>query len=254
MNFLDLCNQVLIRMREDQMGTVVGVHDNIVHDLVIRMVNDARRLVEDAYDWTNLIEVADAQIGNMAALTPTPPLQAIPTDYAPSNTATIMGVGEGGKIRGVWFNGYTVKMIPRTEMARLNSSVPMAWSTANGDQYPVGDPQYWTLFKVEDNAVGVVTRKPGSSFTLEIYPWRVVPDTVRVEYKKATTPMVMDADMFDVPTQPILNYALAMLARERGEVGGQTSSDLFGIAKQSLTDAIALESQSHNVELNWSVV
>ena len=59
MTYLDLCNQVLLRMREDPMATVVGIHDDEVHDLVCAYVNDAKNLVEDSWDWTNLI-VSDA--------------------------------------------------------------------------------------------------------------------------------------------------------------------------------------------------
>ena len=50
-----------------------------------------------------------------------------------------------------------------------------------------------------------------------------------------------DEDQVRIPAQPVLYYALALAARERGEVGGQTATELFAMAQQYISDAIALD-------------
>jgi hypothetical protein len=42
-----------------------------------------------------------------------------------------------------------------------------------------------------------------------------------------------------------------MLARERGETGGTTAAEYFGVAQQYLSDAIALDAQKHPYETDW---
>jgi hypothetical protein len=45
--------------------------------------------------------------------------------------------------------------------------------------------------------------------------------------------------------------AVALLARERGETGGTSAPEYFGIADKFLSDAIALDAQKHPEETIW---
>ena len=51
MTYLELVNKVLIRLREDEVGSV---NQTAYSKLVGEFVNDAARLVEDAWDWSAL--------------------------------------------------------------------------------------------------------------------------------------------------------------------------------------------------------
>jgi hypothetical protein len=51
MTYLQLVNSVLRRLREDE---VSSVSQNSYSKLIGEFVNDAKRSVEDAYDWTAL--------------------------------------------------------------------------------------------------------------------------------------------------------------------------------------------------------
>ena len=51
MTYLEAVNSVLRRLREDE---VVSVSANPYSKLVGELVNDAKRLVEDAWDWSSL--------------------------------------------------------------------------------------------------------------------------------------------------------------------------------------------------------
>lgn len=71
-----------------------------------------------------------------------------------------------------------------------------------------------------------------------------IPDdsySVQVLGHKVLSDLKKDEDYVRLPAQPVLYYALALAARERGEVGGQTAVELFSMAQQYISDAIALD-------------
>ena len=47
----DMVNKILTRMRESTVGTINSTDQS---SAVLRLVNDAKREVEDAYNWTAL--------------------------------------------------------------------------------------------------------------------------------------------------------------------------------------------------------
>jgi hypothetical protein len=50
--YLELVNDILVRMREPEVSTV---QENTLSKLIGKLVNDAKRQVEDAYKWSALI-------------------------------------------------------------------------------------------------------------------------------------------------------------------------------------------------------
>ena len=57
-----------------------------------------------------------------------------------------------------------------------------------------------------------------------------------------------------VPSKPVINMALALLARERGETGGTSVSEFFDIANKTLADAVALDAAKHPEEMVFQTV
>jgi len=57
MTYLELVNDVLVRLREDE---VTAVTDTAYSKLIGKFVNDAKRQVEDAYTWNALSETLTA--------------------------------------------------------------------------------------------------------------------------------------------------------------------------------------------------
>ena len=53
MTYLQLVNSVLRRMREEETASIENTTDSYVK-LIGEFVNDARRIVEDAWDWSAL--------------------------------------------------------------------------------------------------------------------------------------------------------------------------------------------------------
>ena len=70
---------------------------------------------------------------------------------------------------------------------------------------------------------------PNGSYPVQVLGHRVLSD------------LKEDEDRLRLPAQPVMYYALALAARERGEVGGQTAAELFSMAQQYISDAIALD-------------
>jgi len=57
MNFIQLVNDVLVRLRETE---VSSVNDNAYSKMIGKFVNDSKRMVEDAYNWNALSDTLTA--------------------------------------------------------------------------------------------------------------------------------------------------------------------------------------------------
>ena len=57
MNYIQLVNDVLVRLREPEASSV---SDNAYVKLIAKFVNDSKRVVEDSYNWNSLSETLSA--------------------------------------------------------------------------------------------------------------------------------------------------------------------------------------------------
>ena len=210
--YLDIINKVLIRLRETEALTP---NDNEYTQLVGYVVNDAKKIVEDAWDWATLRTTKTVTV------------------TAGNATTTIPSVGNGYKLMDA-YNETTKtrlrlvtqnKMNTQTALSDPASSSPYEFSlgavNSNGDQaitvYPIPDATYTLKFDV-------VSREP--------------------ELEDAS-------DTTNLPLHPIVMYAWAMATRERGETGGMAAQEIFGLADKALGDAISLEAHRYAAELTW---
>lgn len=215
MTYLQIVNKVLTRLRESTVDTVA---QNSYSALIGEFVNDATRLVEDAWDWsalrTTLSVTTTSDIFNYVLT-------------GSGNRATILDVVNDTsnfflKYKDAhWFNN-----------TFLNSNPA------------VGSPFYYSFNGIDNNGDTAV----------DVYP---VPNGVyelRFNVVLRTPELEEDTDEVTIPTLPIIHTAFAMALRERGETGGQSAAEAYAYADRVMSDAIALDAAKHPEETIYSVV
>lgn len=212
MTYLNLVNNVLRRLREDE---VSSVQDSTYSKLVGDFVNDAKRMVEDAWDWSAL----------RTTLTVT------------TSAGTFNYVLTGSQNR--------IKVL---DVLNDSSNLFMTYQTAHWfndaylNQSPVsGIPEYYTYNGVDANG----------DTQVDLYPKPDDTYSIRFNCILRSDDLSADEDTLSVPAQPVIHLAVALLARERGETGGTSAPEYFGIADKYLSDAIALDAQKHPEEVIW---
>jgi hypothetical protein len=211
MTYLELVNDVLIRLRE---STVSTVSETAYSALIGKFVNDAKRQIEDAFNWNVLsTTVTITTTANTYSYSMTGAGQKFQVNDAINSTSDV-------GLTNISF----VRMNRNLNFATPATGVPAeyAFSGVDGsgdtkvDLYAIPDGVYTILF---DLAV------PQANLSAD-----------------GTTVKVLDY----LVTQSA--YARALI--ERGEDGGTASSEAYALFRGMLSDAIALESTRY-VENNF---
>lgn len=212
MTYLEAVNNVLTRLRET---TVATVNENSYSKLIGAFINDAKTQVENAYLWNAL--QSDIVI-NTASGT---------SDYS------VVGSGQGFRVLDVLNDTNNVALVnkQRAEIARKQRT-GVSGNTA---------PYEYAFNSVDANGDTVVTLWPTPDNVYSIAFTCVIPQAA----------LSSDADIIKVPTQPILLGAWARAVSERGEDQGMNSSEIYGLYKDALSDAIAIESSRTSSDASW---
>ena len=209
MTYLNLVNNVLRRLREDEVTTVSA---NTYSAMVGDFINDAKHMIEDAWDWSHL----------RSTLT----ITTAADDY----TYSLTGSGDKGKV---------LNIINDTSNFVMQYQ-PQTWFDEQFFvQTPVsGSPQYYTYNGVDGSG----------DAQIDVYPKPDGVYSIKVKVVHRNIPLSSDSDTLAIPSQPVIHMAVALLARERGETGGTSAPEYFAIADRYLADAIALDAQRHPEE------
>ena len=215
MTYLEAVNQVLRRLREDE---VANVSENEYSKLIGDFVNDAYGLCESAWEWSGLetdviITTADG-------------VQA----YELNNT------GESVVVCDV-YELTQPRMLEEVSSAYIRNAEALS---AEGK----GVPRYWTIDGLSAD------REPMISF----WPIPDGVYNVSVHVDKSGTILTDGAHSFDIPVMPVVQMAFGLALRERGEAGGQTSQEQIVIAEQFLSDAIARDAKRRPEKTVWRAV
>ena len=214
--YLELVNDVLVRMREPEVSTV---NQNVLSKIVGRFINDAKRQVEDAYNWNALTDTLTA------------------TTTAGTFNYTLVGSGARFKLIEVYdvTNRQHLDSLPTTEMTKLFISTP----TPN-----TGAPAYYNFNGIDNNGDTAV----------DLYP---VPDSsysIYFNIYKPQATLTTDSSIMLVPSEPVIHLATAKALVERGEDGGTQSSEMYSLYRQVLADYIAIEASRYPEEDSWEAV
>lgn len=199
--YLQAVNETLSRLRESSVATTTT---NAYSTLIGRFINDAKRQVEDAWEWDCLSTT-------------------IPVTTS-ANTSTYTVTGSGIRQRGVTVNDSTNKV--------QLQNVPIQWILDQQQLSTVttGTPSYyaWNGTDGTDSKVEIFPT-PAGAYTLEFN--MVVPQAI----------LSSDSTVITVPSEPVIAGAVARALVERGEDSGLSSAEAYGLFKSVLADYISIE-------------
>ena len=212
--YLGLVNDILIRMREPEVSTV---NENTLSKLVGKLVNDAKRQVEDAYAWNSLTDTL--MIETLANT----------YGYVLNNSGTRFKVIDAQDITNkTQINAISTRLMSQYLLNNMNPGAPM----------------YYNFNGVHTTGDTKVDFYPVPSAGLTLYFNLYIPQAE----------LTGDADTLLAPKEPVVLGAFARALVERGEDGGLNSTEAFGLYKSSLADAIAIESSRYVEEETWEAV
>ena len=202
MTYLQLINNVLIRLRETQVSTN---NETTYSSLIGLFVNDAKRQIEDAFSWNVL--------GQTVTIT------TVSATYQYSMT----GAGQKFQVQDAinTTSNIGLKNISFVEMNRYQNLVP----TTNGI------PQYYAFDGVDASGDTKVVLYPRPDGVFSIPFSLTVPQAT----------LSADATSVLVPDFLVVQNAYARALVERGEDGGLNSSEAYQLYRGMLADQIALE-------------
>lgn len=203
MTYLELVNDVLVRLRE---STVSTVSETSYSALIGKFVNDAKRQIEDAYAWNVL--------GTTITLSTT------------SGTYSYALTGSGQKFQ-------VLDVLNVTSNLRMKNVDFATMNRYQNFSTPVnGIPAYYAFDGVNGSYDTKVTLYPRPDGVYSIPFSLTVPQAT----------LSSDSTVVLVPDVLVVQNAYARALVERGEDGGLTSSEAYALYKAMLSDYVALES------------
>jgi hypothetical protein len=202
--YLDLVNDVLVRLREP---TVTTVSETSFSALIGKFINDTKRQVSDAYDW-----------------------DAFNTPITVSTTANSTGPYS---LTGAGIRYKTMDVINTTNFYEMS---PLSHANYDSFYYTTptptkGLPMYYTIRGVD------------TSGDIKVVFWPV-PDAIyniRFSLIVPEADFTTDASTTLLAKEPIVLGAYARALVERGEDGGLSTSEAYALFKSCMSDLIALE-------------
>ena len=202
MTYLELINDVLVRLRETTVSTPT---ETTYATLIGKFVNDAKRQIEDSFAWNVLGQTLTVTTSSATA------------------SYSITGSGQKFQVTNVlnttslitMQNIGTAEMNRKQNLYAVSESIPMEYA------FDGVDASYDT--KV------IFYPVPNGVFTIKFF--LTIPQA----------PLTSASTVVLVPDVLVVQNAYARALVERGEDGGLTSSEAYALYRSMLADYIALE-------------
>mgnify|MGYP003664169567 FL=1 len=212
MTYLQIINAVMRRLRETE---VTDVNATDYSKLIGEYVNSVKKEVEAAWNWN--------------ALRTTLTLNTTTGIF----NYTLLGSGSRFRVSDV-VNDTSNYMLQQKSALWMNQrflTVDTQLST----------PSFYSFNGVDTNLDSKV----------DLYP---IPDGVYVLRFNVTIPqddLIENSDTLQIPSEPIIQGALARAISERGEDGGRLSNDQYLLYRSAMSDEIAIEAGRFSDETVW---
>jgi hypothetical protein len=215
MTYLELVNNILLRLREREVSTV---NETQYSKLIGQLVNDAMQEVERAWDWS-----------------------ALRTTVSAVTSSDIFNY----ELNGTGNDFEILNVINDTSNDFMEYKTSHEFDNWYLNQTPVsGAPKYYSWNGVSADG----------DTQVDVYPKPDGVYNIRFNMIKRSPVMSSDTTTLSVPTQPVQMLAYAKAIEERGEDGGQSAQSAYNTASRVIADAIALDSARHPEEMIFAAV
>lgn len=210
--YLQLVNNVLVRLRENE---VSSISDTPYSGLIGLLVNDAKREVEDSHDWNCLSQTI-----------------VVPT-VAGTSQYTLTGSGQR----------FTTGDVLNDTLDSAVHPAPKTWMNRKFYAGPTiqGAPEYYVYDGVS-----------GDDTVVKVWPVPDAVYSLRFELKVPQENLSADTDVLKVPAHLVQLLAHSKAISERGEDQGQPFTELYQQYRLALADAIALERNRYAEDVVWT--
>ena len=210
--YVDVVNNVLTRLREP---VVTSVQDTTYAKLIGLFVNDAKREVEDAYDWNAL--------GATVTLTTV----AGTYNYTLTDSKT--------RFRTI-------------DVLNDSSNFRMQYATTRwmNEQFLLVEPVQGTPYYYNFNGVS----NDGDT-QVDVFPIPNGAYTVRFNLTIPQDDLSSNTTKLLVPSHLVEQLAYSKAIAERGEDAGVSSAEAYSIYLNSLANAIAIEANHYDEKVEW---
>lgn len=224
--FLELVNDVLVRLREDE---VSSVDETPYSTLIGKWVNDSKRLVEDAWGWQALLTPVSVSI------------------VASTLTYTVSTLNERARL--------AFKATPE-------SNIPMAYDITPNDKFQLIYKPYAWIYDQRDllntpeyqskPIMFGVRKSPTDGVLIELMETPTASRSWRIYFIDPQDDLVNDSDVLLVPSAPVIQITLDYALNERGEETGEPGTTVEQRAILHIANAIALDSLEQDDKTTWS--
>jgi len=216
-SYLNLVNAVLVRLRESSVTTIPSTG---YAALIGKLVNDAKREVEAAYDWSALRTEIDV------------------TTAAGTEEYSITGSNQRTRIKGVYNvtadNYYALRRITDDQYLRYSDFGSI------GNQ----QPSWWRIRGADSS----------QQLKLNLFP---IPDaayTIRIDCVNPQAALASDSTELSIPSEPVEALAWAKAISERGEDQGVLFDESMQWYRAALADAIGAEQTYYQGDMDFRVL
>lgn len=213
MTYLEAVNEVLARLRE---STVATLTQNAYATLIGHFVNDAKRQVEDAWDW----DVQNTTI----------------TINTVGGTSGYTLTGSGTRQKGISAN--------ITTTGRQSMLIPVSnkW---------IQDQQQLTTTTNTAPCYFAWDGNDGTDSKIQLFPTPDSAYTIKFNLNVPQVSLTASTDVINVPADAVVAGAYARALVERGEDSALSSSEAYSLFKSIMADRIALEQTRNEDYSAW---
>ena len=193
--------------------------ETVYSKLIGEFVSDAKSLVENAWSWSGNIQQ------NLTVGTSLTDL-AIPNSTVNTQVRSVRNIDTKTDLKRLEYTDYRDLFIDNLLV------------TTYGPQ-----PEFYA------------TQFDFTTDSQKVYFWPPTEGTktfyLNVRWDNRGDDVLTDSSTLSVPSLPVVQFAHAMAVEERGETGGTTPATLFGIAKSTLSDAVAYDAAAFPSATTW---